>query len=384
MQITEVEPYERSSDDESWENAKKWAAHAGHVPNSFSTSIRTLIKDQFTHHQQLRPVTKFQMARLMRVDSFLSMLYHASKELRGEALAEKKYLTLGCMMDLFEPLDMAAMIAAFVQYRKSKKILQANDWNLVQKTMSFNSQFGAQVGVTIPAVGPGIGLILSTFHYFAHPLFFSISPKEYKNYMRHLNQKKILCNQKMERETWGCTVHQIASMILTNYGFGVDVSHGYTYAVDTTKKLGSFDDDPTRYRMKMGYLWIECLYKNEQQPIEQVPAEFYPSSSARERLEQKRDEIEGGESHWLNRGRDDIGPDKTPALYPPEEPDAVDDKHVPPELKDVFSLEEITKMEEDDFDELIDHMDLENEGKVAPGSPMLSNSELEKLQEIVD
>ena len=102
----------------------------------------------------------------------------------------------------------------------------------------------------------------------------------------------------------------------------------------------------------------------------------------RQHMDKKILEIKAGSCHWLERGKADVSPDETPQLF--EEAPQDDEFEVPDELREVFSLDQITGMEEDAFDNLVDQMDMENEGQAPPGSVILSASELDKLDEMVD
>ena len=81
-----------SSQADSWVAAKRYAGLFGALPSSFTTSIRILMRDQVEFDAAMRPVTKYQVARILKVGSFKGMLYYASKDLMGEYIKDKEFV----------------------------------------------------------------------------------------------------------------------------------------------------------------------------------------------------------------------------------------------------------------------------------------------------
>ena len=363
-----------------WLLAKKTAERLGYVPSSFTVAVRGLINDHFNNQTTLRPVTKFQIARLLRGPSFKAMLYFATRDLRGEYLKDQPSWSVGMMMDLFEPLDLASMLAAFVFYRKSRKLLGEEGWPLVEKHLSPESQIAAQVGIYVPAIGMGLSLLGCAFGYFASAAILLAHPKEFKNYYRQfLNKSYVNRTAQKEEELFGCSTSQIAVFLLSTFGFGTEISNAMNISYDPACEFDSIRDD-LPLRMKAARLWVEALAENRTQPAVKLPAKFFPMSGDKPRMLAQVEKILGGASNWLERGKKDLNRDLAPHLFVPLK---VDDQ-VPDAIKDVFSVEEISKMEEEDFDTLVDQIDAELEGKVPRGTVVLKQKEINELEQMME
>ncbi|MCI5066752.1 hypothetical protein MRY87_13610 [bacterium] len=338
-----------------WKNAKRIAESLGYVPASFSIAVRTLVQDQNDFDATLRPVTKYQVSRLLRTPTFQAMLYYGSQELRGSYFSDRKNLTIGTMMDLFEPIDIAAMIASFVYYRKAKKLLAKGGWEHIEDDINKDSQIGAQVGVAVPNIGIACGLITGTLQQVGLAALIAQNEKAYKEYRRFLKGEGLSYDFKKEEELFGCSSEQVGVFTLSKMGFGVEIGQAFTVAFDRKRDISTIKE-PLHLKMRVARLWIDTLKEGKDQPTKRFPGEYYPVQTARETLEEEVKKILAGKAPWLARGKDDVSEEKTPLLFAKAEVS----EEVPEDLAEVFSLEEITAMEEEDFDDLVDHMDEED------------------------
>ncbi|MCB0330363.1 MAG: hypothetical protein KDD70_11885 [Bdellovibrionales bacterium] len=341
-----------------WKQAKKTAESLGYVPASFSIAVRTLIQDQNEFDASLRPVTKYQVARLLKTPTFKAMLYYGTQDLRSGYIADQDNLTVGSMMDLFEPLDLAAMIACFVYYRKAKKLLNDTQWEYIKEQIDQDSQIGAQIGVSIPTLGIATGLITGTLLQAGLAALIKSNEKAFKEYRRYLNGEGLPYDFKKEEELFGCSSEQVGVFTLSKMGFGVDIGQAFTVAFDLKRDISTIKE-PLQLKMRLSRLWIDTLKAGNDQPTKRFPGEFYPVQTERDRLNAEVKKIMGGKFPWLGRRKDDISEEKTPLLFKKM---AASDE-VPEDLADIFSVDQITAMEEEDFDDLCDHMDEEAEGK---------------------
>ncbi|MCB0332290.1 MAG: hypothetical protein KDD55_02255 [Bdellovibrionales bacterium] len=365
---------------ESFLKAKKVANNLGYLPSSFTTSVRTLIRDQEQNDASMRPVTKYQVARLMKTPSFKSMLYYATLDMRGQYIEGRDVVTVGDMMDFFEPVDIAALIACFVYFRKGRKMVPTSEWITLEAQFREESLIAAHLGIALPVIGVGFSLILGTVRYFALAAMLLEDEKAYRSYQNHLRKGKQSFDEQMEEELWGCNTKEVAVFMLSKMGFGVDIGNAFRVGVDPTIRLSSLGKGSSEFKMKLGKLWLDSFLAGLEQPAgEKVPGEYYPMMTDRQNLLGKIEEIRKGRVHWLARKSEDISPESTPQLFAKR----VEEFEVPEELLDVFTVDQITAMDEDSFDNLVDHIDLENEGKVPVGSAGLSAKDLEELEELV-
>ncbi|RMG44837.1 MAG: hypothetical protein D6719_01135 [Candidatus Dadabacteria bacterium] len=363
-----------------WEKAKNYAKEIGYVPGSFSIAARTLMADEFKFGGNIRPVTKFQVARLFRTPSFKSMLYYSVKSIFPDRLEGKERVSVGDMMDAYSPFDLAVLILSFVLYRKARRMM-ADEWPRFQEGLDDDSQIGCQIGTFIPAIGTGTALLACSMRHYALAAMSKENLKQYKVYRRKLKETGEHYNFQLEHELWGCSSMHVGVIILTNFGFGAEVAQAYSSGVDPNSSFHHIKD-PLSRRMKIANLWIEGINKGLDQPISNIPGEFYPDKAIRDALYARIEKIHEGEKNWLDYTKDDISPEKTPQLFAKVQQEG--EYEVPEELEDVFSLEDITSMEEEDFDQLIDQIDAEAEGTAPKGSTILSSSDIDELEDIVE
>ena len=361
-----------------WQQAKKYASVLGLVPSSFSIAIRTMISDHLKNDASLRPVTKYHVCRLMNGPSFKSMLYFASMDLRSGYLKDQKAINVGSMVDLFEPFDLAVMVGSYLIFRKWRKFIGKEEWNWLVSQFTEESQIGAQLGAAIPELGIGAGIMISTMPGLALGTVLKHDQKMVQKYMH--TRAKTGWSEKTQLECFGCTLNQITTHILCSMGFSTEIVNSYTSAMDPSRFFNA-EDKGLLPRMQMARYWVEALLAGKTQPLHKIPGKFFPMETAKKLLETKIVDIKANSPHWLTRGKADIDPTKTPALFAKAEST---NQEVPDELKQVFSMDEIAKMELEDFDQLIDQLDYENGGKPPPGMVVMSTKELKDLEGMVE
>jgi hypothetical protein len=360
----------------SWTEAKKQAAALGVIPSSFSVVVRALINDQVTFQAKMRASNKFQVARLLKGPSFKIMLYFATKSLRPLKLAGLSSWSVGSMMTAFEPLDLAALIASFVYYRKCKKLVPEHAWGNFNLSLGKEPQFGASAGSAIPEIGAGLGLIASSFQHFARCSFALKHTDAYQKYSAHAKGASPADILRLEQESFGCTAPQVAVMLLSAAGFGTDVGNGLSIAFDPSRPSATLKDDWAA-RMRHARIWIDTALQGLDQPSDKMAVRFFPSKEQHEWLKQCNKLIRDGQVGWLQRTKSDLTQKEAPELFAV----AKGTEDIPDALRDVFSLEEITSMEEEDFDELIDQIDEEQATGKHP--EVLDGKDLNAIEDIV-
>ena len=119
----------------------------------------------------------------------------------------------------------------------------------------------------------------------------------------------------------------------------------------------------------------------QEQPTEKFNTDYFPlekdSLKARKHVGNALD----GTKAWLDRGKEDLTQELAPHFFAkiPEDPDL----EIPEQLKDVFSVKELTEMNEDDFDALIDQIDEEQEA-ASKREDVISAKDLAELEKQVE
>lgn len=367
-----------SAADGSWELALKTAKEIGYIPAAFTEAIRLLYGDHFQNNRELRPVTKYQIARVLRSPNFKSMLYYASRSLAADIVKGSEHLTVGSMMELYSPLDLATMIAALVVSRKARRLAPPELWAEIRPHFSRESLVGGYVGVAIPSLGFSPGILWGAMPHVAHVLMAAKKPESYSEYRQKLRVAKKMSDPALETAIWGTTSSQVTSVLLTQLGFRKDFSSLLDRASTYGQAVSTIEDETFR-QMRLALLWFNCFLTGTDQPRERLPTKFFPFKTDRDRVDSYLKKLTTEEVSWLERSSADVSAEKSPELF--KQAASTGEFEVPDQLKEVFTLDEITSMEEVDFDKLVDHIDLE--GEQQESGEILSTNQLKELEEMV-
>ena len=343
---------------EDWATAKRIAEKIGYLPAFFPRAVRTLIHDHHDASGYLRPVTKYQIAQLLKIQSFRAMLYFAALQMRKEKLKSEKAVTTGSLIDLFDPIDLASLIGAFVYYRRARKVLSNSQWDYIREDFHIVAQVGSTLGASIPAIGISAGILIGTMRMVGLTALVSADEKAFKEYRRHLRQKNLRYDLSKEKELYECTSEQIGVLAISKMGFGIPIGQAFRDAYKSEQNL-TLIKDPLTLRMSITRFWMDHLLYGNIAPIIEIPEKYYPAHTEENSLLEEVQEVLDGKVGWISRGRDDISEKTTPLLFKPVKTS----EDLPEQFTDIFSLEQITDMEEEDFDDLIDHLDEEQEAQ---------------------
>lgn len=347
---------------ESWKAAKAYADTIGYVPIVFSTTVRFLVTDSFKCNDELRPVVKYQVSRLLRSDSLKSMIYHASKVLHHDKLKVRDNFNIGDLVNFYTPFDLASLIGIFVLFKKVRKLCPEAAWPQVLENMREESRRSAAIGLSIPAIGIGIGFLVGTLRHLAMVPMIKHDPGSYNKYRRAVARKGVMFDDHLEVEMWGATSMQVASIILSSLGFGAKVADSFVMGMNPKLRVQNSGDEHFAYRVGMAKLWRNSVLREGKiQPDMNIPGEYYPLETAQERYKTTVAMCTEDLPHWMERTAADIGAVQSPELFSEAEEEG--EYEVPEELSDIFSVEELSSMEEEDFDTLLDKIENDNLGK---------------------
>jgi hypothetical protein len=364
-----------NSGDQTWQRAVSFTKGIGRLPGAFTEAVRMLVHDQSANKGMLRPVTKYQVARLVRGPNFKAMLYFASEALAKESLDAAPAVTVGDLLELYQPADLASMITCLVITRRIRKESPPQLWEQVRPTFARESLVGGFVGVAIPSLGFCPGILCGAMPSLARALMARNDPSTYTRFLTETKGKGAREVLAAEGRIWGCSASQVSSLILTQIGFGKDYSALLHSAITCEQGIANISDDSLR-RMRLAHLWLDCFLTGREQPTERLDTKFFPFKTDRDRADRLIRAIDDRSMSWLERNGDELSRETTPKLFAELNQDPKFE--IPEELKDVFSLKQITEMEEEDFDKLIDQIDLENTDPDAAG--ILSGTELAELE----
>ena len=362
-----------ADEDERWAMAKRIANKLKPLPIAFTSSVRLLAMDHLHNEGNLRPTTKFQVARIFRSNSFKGMLYQATMELHNENIRDQELVTVGEMMNYYTAGDLAALIGMFVFFKRVRRLVDDSEWELLRNDLIFRIQAGAAAGVAVPNIGIGAGVLMGAMPLLTVCSMARYNKKGFTEYRRHLQKSDFDYDPELEVLHWNCTAGQVASLSLSQLGFGVDMAEAVLRGWDATPVARLSSKIQLDYRM--GKLWLETFIQCREQPMDVVSGDYFPLASNREKADHAMGCLIDGYRHWFEITPEEISPELTPKLFPHVQ----EDSDIPEDLQDVFSLEEITAMEEDDFDDLVDQIDMEQAGEVAMGGTTMSTKDLDDL-----
>lgn len=365
--------------DESWNLARTMAKKIHYVPIAFAQATRMLVNDHVKNNGQLRAVTKYQISRLFRGDSFKATIYFASKELRPDYLQNNKACSIGDLVTLYSPLDLAAFITCFFLNRYMKKS-GCVAWPEIAPYFAREASIGALVGTAIPRIGHAPGLLMAALRNVSHGLMSMEDASLYKRYRNVVDGTTKIIDEKAEMVIWKTTSSQVTSMLLASLGYSTDFGDMIGTAIRTTSAVDKITNERMR-DFRLAHMWQETFLLGKDQPGEKLHTDFFPKQSDRALAAEAIERAREGATAWLDRGKNDITPATTPHFFSKK---AVDPNlEIPDELQDVFSIEELTKMDENDFDALIDQID--EEQKVASKrDDVISNKAIEELEKQLD
>ncbi|MDC0358171.1 hypothetical protein OAO01_05085 [Oligoflexia bacterium] len=349
---------------ESWASAKAYAALFGDVPSSFSSTVRTLLKDHEKNDKKLAASSRFQVVRILNGPSTKAMFYFACQTFRKEQIPDKSYLAVKDLVNLFEPIDLAAIVGLIYLYKRCTMLCENVKWEDLSKAMQLESEVGGHLGSAIPSIGFGTGLLVGALPHLALCTFKRHDSSSFIHYAKFLEKNKLSFDIVYEAPRWGCTSLQVASCLLQNLGFGLEMTEAYVRGLDSRDSLENIKEDYF-YRMCITRIWIESLLKTGDQPDISMRGAYYPLREELAELQKVTVPVRttGPVYAWLEKTKDDATVEKTPMLFRKSAVAAaavVKDEETaveyPPELLEAFSVEELEKMSKEELDKLVAQM----------------------------
>lgn len=307
---------EQSYSPESWEEARKIAALVGQVPSSFTSAVHFLRKDCDSSTGMLSQGSRFSMGRLLKSPIFSAPLYFGAETFFENEAAQCDHIDINTFADMFGPDGLAVAVALLYLYRRVGKGCDEEEWKYLSQNIIIESELGAHLGRAIPNIGLPLGLLIGGMRHLATGMFLQVDQKNFVAYRRLRKDKPYNFDMQWELKTWGCNHAQIAAIILQTVGLGVNMTDALLGGLNPVEL--PFDLlDPGALRVKLISLWIPALRGTGVQPDMTHIGKYYPLKADLEKLINQTEAIRMGGSkyRWLDRGRDDVSPEKTPRLY---------------------------------------------------------------------
>lgn len=180
-----------------------------------------------TADQTLREFSVHSSAFLIGVSPTLkSVFYYAAQDLYKESIPSLDKLTPKSLLLLFNSNEITAILSLTYYYRQLKKICDQSEFERLSSKMLRHMEIGALIGNTVQHIGRGYGMLLGGLRYAAVGLLMLKDLKLYQEYRRRLTKSDLLFDLEWEKNAWGCSHLEIASVMAQALGFGRIISMG--------------------------------------------------------------------------------------------------------------------------------------------------------------
>ncbi len=300
---------------ESWDEARQLASAVGVVPSSFTSTVRGLMADQ--EKGQLSSSTRFLITRLLKGDSIRSPLYFASTIFLPEKLEERGAVNTKAFLGLYSPADLAALLSLMYLYRRLKRMCDQKEWEFLSLRMHYFMELGGYIGSSMPALSIGNGLLIGGLRDLGLGLLLTADKKTFIDYRRSLKETKSYFDYSKEMELFGCTSVQLGSVLVLTAGLGKAISEGFANALLYNEDGMQGRGQGAERTFRRAEQWLMILLATGKVPSDFHDGKFYPNPEYKDRLSAHVGRIFSKEPEilWLEKGKEDISPETTPALF---------------------------------------------------------------------
>ncbi len=207
--------------------SKRYASIIGIMPSSFSIAVKELMADEQNGLETLSEKSEFQVGRVLRGATALSVLYWASRTYCDERMPKGWIYSSLQLARLYRPSTLAAILSYTYLFKRMKRVVTPEEWQFINDPMQKNLELVGLLGWHMPEVGATAALLGGGMIHVAFSCFSAHDRKGFADYRRMLKMKKQFINPSLEVSHWGCTSVQVATQILLQSGFGVELTHRF-------------------------------------------------------------------------------------------------------------------------------------------------------------
>ncbi|MBX7137976.1 MAG: hypothetical protein K1X83_08335 [Oligoflexia bacterium] len=348
---------------ESWEEARRIASQIGPVPSSFTSCIHFLKKD-FEATGLMGPRSKFALNRLLRSDIFRAPMYYGTCTFFHEEMEHYEHVDAPVFAELMGLDGVIVATSLLYLYKRLKRNSDQTEWAHLAKNILLDAELGGHLGRAIPAIGFTLGLMVGGIRQVSLGTFLGVDKKNFTAYRR---KTKGAFDMTTEVAHWGCNHAQVGSLLLQAVGMGVSQVDGLITGLDPS--ITNADSlAPDALKVRLVSIWIEALRTTGAPPDMVHNSKYYPLKKDLDRLLAKVEEtrLHGTAFGWLERGKEDVTPEKTPQLYSAfelkraladiaQKADGVatatsnSEEEIPDEVLEEMTAEEIAKLESEEL-----------------------------------
>ncbi len=300
-----------------WRAASELLKPFGPVAANFTEAIRTLVGG-FERGSTLFNGTQNHIIRLLKNNTVKATYFFFSKQFRPEILEGKKHISEKDIFLVYTPIDHAAIISLCYLFKTLSRKIDKEEWEYVQTPLYEALSIGACVGLTIPDVGLGIGLLSSGIRYLALAPLLRENRRAFKEYRQHLKAKDLAFDNQFEERLWQCTSTQVAAIMLERMGF--PRAAGLQYVASSERDESVRPDTIFGTPIRIADCLTEAYIEGSEIPTT-LPAwvgrKVDLSAEMRGNLLAALNKTLSDKNRveWLNKGSSSIDPTATPELF---------------------------------------------------------------------
>lgn len=294
--------------------SKRYASIIGVMPSSFSLAVKDLMLDEQEGLEVLSERSEFQVGRVLRGATALAVLYWASKTFCDEKMPKGWIYSSLQISRFYRPSTLAAILAYTYLFKRMKRVVNPEEWQFINDPLQKNIELVGLLGWHIPEVGPTVALLGGGMINVAFSCFSAHDRKGFADYRRLLKMKKQFINPAMEISHWGCSSIQVATQILLQSGFGVELTHKFIEGFREPEPL------PGGERAKGPFVavrrWLEEIAgATSTDSAHSQNGRIGDTQDAAALMEKmKMINKQGSLFNWIDKGAQHISPELTPDL----------------------------------------------------------------------
>jgi hypothetical protein len=301
-----------------WQAAEDLLRPFGAVAANFSEGIRLLM-----HHYELGSSTlplsaENHIVRLLKNETIKATYYFVTKEYRPDVFVPGKLIDAREFFAAYSPFEHAVILAYCYLSRNLGRKTDKDDWAYVENPLFEALTIGGTIGIHVPEVGLGFGLLSRGLRYLAFAPFLRENRRGFKDYRIYLKSKDLPFDIGYEEKTWQTNNIQIAAIILERMGFNHSMAIEYVAAA--AKNHQHTPNALYGVPFSMAEALIDSYMETGEIP-EKTPSwvgkDQVISAEVRGAIMAKLNRAISGKNRvdWLSKDRSSISQEATPELF---------------------------------------------------------------------
>ncbi len=250
-----------------------------------------------------------ELRHLYRSPNYRAYLYSAACALHPGEIEEGTAPDGETLLRCLRPQELAAFTAVLYLYRKLEKLMEERAWAKLSGEVRAQVEVGVRLGSLLPEIGTARAITVGAIRYLTLGLFSLRDIRNYREYLRIIKGSNLLWERDEELRLFGCTHLQIASIILQEFGFGLNAAEAIGIGLEPLRSRRPLEDEGLKW-LAAGR-WIESLLVAEKRPRELTDPRFVPTEENYKNLQSEVEEIvtEGKGAEWLQMRAENVEPE---------------------------------------------------------------------------